>query len=113
MNVRNWGTDKKPIATSTLREVGHRTSEESPFERPSFVTEFFLQKDGSFDYPGVFAYNPTERTLKPELNFIINKTILEKVTDADTLLKLQKKLIPYRPITLGGIAPVRTGKATS
>jgi len=112
-NTRMWGTDKRPIASSSLREVGYRDYKDSTFELPSFVTEFFLQKDGSFDFPAVYSYNPTERTLKPQLNFLINKMIIEKVTDIETLKKLEKKLIPYRPITLGGIPPVRTGKATS
>jgi hypothetical protein len=113
LNTRMWGTDKRPIASSSLREVGYRTADESPYEQPSFVTEFFLQKDGSFDYPGLYAYNPTERTLKPKINFLVNKTVIEKVTDAVVLEKLEKKLIPYRPITLGGIPPIRTGKSTS
>ena len=113
LNARMWGLDKRPIASSSLREVGYRTLEESPFQWPSFVTEFFLQKDGSYDYPGMYAYNPTERTLRPRLNFLVNKMVIDKVTDAAVLEKLERKLIPYRPITLGGIPPVRTGRATS
>lgn len=113
LNVRLWGTDKKPIASSSLREVGYRTQEDSPFDAPSFVTEFFLQKDGSFDFPAVTSYNPTERALTPKLKFLINKMVIEKVTEEETLMKLKKKLIPYRPITLGGVPPVREGRATS
>lgn len=113
INTRMWGTDKKPIAVSSLREVGFRDQNESPFEYPSFVTEFFLQKNGSFDYPAMFAFNPTERTLKPQLNFLLNKMVIEPVTDDEVLEKLGRKLIPYRPITLGGIPPVRSGADTS
>jgi len=113
LNARLWGTDKRPIASSSLRAVGFRDLNDSPYENPTFMTEFFLQKDGSFDYPAMYAYNPTERTLEPKLNFLINKLEIEKVTEPVVLEKLEKKLIPYRPITLGGIPPVRSGKATS
>lgn len=113
LDTRLWGTDKRPIASSSLRELGYRDYKDSPFEHPSFVTEFFLQKDGSFDFPAVHAYNPTERTLKPKLNFLINMMVIEKVTEPETLEKLKRKLIPYRPITLGGIPPVRAGASTA
>ena len=113
LNTRLWGTDKKPIATSTLREVGFRDHEESPFDHPSFITEFFLMKNGSFDYPAFHAYNPTERSLRPELNILLNKMVIEKVVDPVTLEKLERRLIPYRPVTLGGLPPVRSGSDTS
>ena len=70
-------------------------------------------KDGSFDFPAFHAFNPTERTLRPVLNVLMNKMVIEKVVEPDTLLKLKKKLIPYRPITLGGLTAVRTGRETS
>jgi hypothetical protein len=113
LNTRLWGTDKKPIATSSLREVGYRDHNESPFDQPSFITEFFLMKNGSFDYPAFLAFNPSERALTPELNIIMNKMIIEKVVDEVTLEKLVKKLIPYRPVTLGGLSSVRSGQQTS
>jgi len=113
LNTRLGGTDKKPIATSSLREVGFHDSDESPFDRPCFVTEFFLMKDGSFDFPAFTAFNPTDRALTPSLNILLNKTVISKVTDTETLELLKKKRIPYRPITLGGLSPVRTGQQTS
>lgn len=112
-NTRLWGTDKKPIATSSLRELGFKDQEDSPFRYPSFSTEFFLMKDGSFDFPAFHAFNPTERTLRPVLNILMNKMVIEKVVEPDALLKLKKKLIPYRPITLGGLTAVRTGRKTT
>ncbi|MBW2672940.1 MAG: hypothetical protein JRD89_05915, partial [Deltaproteobacteria bacterium] len=78
--TRRWGTDKKPIATSDLREVGYVDEEISPYEEPSFLTEFFLQKGGSYEYPHLYAYNPTNRTLKPTIMFRINKLIVEEIT---------------------------------
>lgn len=113
LNTRLWGTDKKPIATSALREVGFCDQDESPFKRPTFVTEFFLMKDGSFDFPAFLAFNPTERALTPQLNILLNKCVIEKVNEPETLDKLKKKMIPYRPITLGGLSPVRTGLQTT
>jgi hypothetical protein len=113
LSTRLWGTDKKPIATSALREVGFRDHNETPYDHPSFVTEFFLMKDGSFDFPAFLAFNPSERALTPKLNILLNKMIIEKVSDVETLEKLKKKLIPYRPISLGGLSAVRSGQQTS
>lgn len=110
--TRRWGTDKKPIATSDLREVGYVDETISPYEEPSFLTEFFLQKGGAYEYPQFYAYNPTNRTLKPTLMFRINKLIVEEITRErypELYEKLEKRVIPYRPITLGGVPVTRTG----
>ncbi len=109
LDSRIWGTEKKPIATSALREVGYFTQDDSPFDEPSFKTEFFLQKGRSFEYPAFTAYNPTERTLKPVLNILLNKMMIDEVTEPDVVEKLEKRLIPYRPITFGGLPPLRSG----
>jgi len=84
----------------------------SPYEEPSFLTEFFLQKGGAYEYPHLYAYNPTNRTLKPTLMFRINKLVVEEITRErypELYDKLERRVIPYRPITLGGVPIVRTG----
>lgn len=107
--TRRWGTDKKPKATSDLRELGYVDEETSPYDHPSFVTEFFLQKGGSFEYPHLYAYNPTPRTLKPHIRFEINQMVIKKITEPELLDKLRRKVVTYRPITLGGVPIRRTG----
>lgn len=107
--TRRWGTDKKPKASSSNWEIGWIDNIKSEFESPSFVTEMFLSKGGSYEYPYLYAYNPTSRTLKPKLRFIQNRLELEAVTEDETIDKLEKKLIPYRFVTLGGIPATRTG----
>lgn len=107
---RLWGTDKKPLATSSLREVGFVDKDISPFESPDFETEFWLQKGANFEFPAMYAYNPTNTNLRPQLRFEINMMRIEPVTEPETLDKLSKKLIPYRPITMGGVPASRTGR---
>lgn len=110
--TRIWGTDKKPKATSDLRRVGWVDEEISPYDQPSFVTEFFMQKGGGFEYPHIYAYNPTPRTIRPWVRFEINQMILVNITRdkyPELYDKLARKVIPYRPITMGGIPIRRTG----
>lgn len=107
--TRMRGTDKKPKASTDNREIGWIDHYKSPYRYPSFVTEFFLQKGGSYEYPILYAYNGTKRALTPKLYFIQNKLIIDEIRDPDTLEKLRKRQIPCRPITLGGLPSTRTG----
>ncbi len=109
LETRLWGTGKKPIATSSNRRIGYLTQEESPWEEPTARSLFYLMKGGSFEYPSFTAYNPSSKSICPELDIHIMKALLKPVTEPDTLEKLQKKLIPYRPVTFGGLPPVRSG----
>jgi hypothetical protein len=81
----------------------------TPYDHPTFVAEMFLTKGGSYEYPNLYAYNPSGRALTPQLHFIQNRCDLEVIDDVETMEKLDKKLIPYRFITLGGISPTRSG----
>ena len=107
--TRRWGTDKKPKASSSNRYIGWIDHKMTPFDYPTFIGELFLTKGGSYEYPNLYAYNPSARTLKPQLHFIQNRCDLDVIEDAETIEKLDKKLIPYRFITLGGIPPTRSG----
>ena len=107
--TRRWGTDKKPKASSSNRYIGWLDHKMTPFDYPTFIAEIFLTKGGSFEYPNLYAYNPSARTLRPELHVIQNRCELDVIEDPETIEKLDKKLIPYRFVTLGGISPTRSG----
>lgn len=106
-----FGTDKVPEQSSSNRYVGWIDNSISPFERPSLeATEFFTQKTGNYEYPRVILYNQTKRRMKPMLRFDINRMILQKISNPETVDKLSKKLIPSRPLTLTGLPSVRSGR---
>lgn len=107
--TRRWGTDKKTTASSSNRYIGWIDQIMTPYDHPTFVAEMFLTKGGSYEYPNLYAYNPSGRSLTPKLHFIQNRCDLEVIDDVETMEKLDKKLIPYRFITLGGISPTRSG----
>lgn len=109
LETRLWGTSKVPIATTANRRVGYISQEDSPWEDPSYNGLFYLMKGGSFEYPSFTVYNPINKTICPELKFDLAKCGIAAVTEPETLDKLYKKLIPYRPVSFGGLAPVRTG----
>lgn len=106
-----YGTDKLPEQTSANRQVGWVDYTMSPFEAPSLEqTEFFTQKVGNYEYPRIILYNKTNRRMKPTVRFEVNRMILQEVTNAETVDKLKKKLIPCRPVTLTGLPSVRSGR---
>jgi len=92
----------------------------SPFYEPSFITEHFLKRPETHRI-SIDAYNPTNISITPKLNFIIAKLVTERIGVEyydetgvklepthprwkEVLEKLYKRLIPCRPIT---ILPVR------
>jgi len=109
---RRWGVDKVPKASSSNRNIGWTDNITSPYDSPSFMTEFFQVKNGSYEYPFLYAYNPGNRTKKPKLKFIQNRLAIEPVTDEDTIAKLDTKTIPYRFVTLGGLPASRAGRGS-
>ena len=107
---RLHGLDEVPIASSTNREVGHFTEEMSPFENPTQMTEFFLRKGGGFEYPAISVYNPTNKSLRPKFKYVVNRMVLEQITDPDTVDKMKRRQLTYRPITLGPLPTGRLGR---
>lgn len=76
---KRHGFPKKVWHSSDLREVAHFTMEMSPFNKPSFITEFFMLKDilSTIDFS---IYNPhDEVTILPRFNFLAAKLDLELV----------------------------------
>jgi len=110
--TRRWGTDKQPKASSSNRNIGWIDNKTSPYHDPSFETEIFLQKGGSYEYPFLYAYNPGYKTKKPKLLFIQNRLAIEAVTEEETIAKLEAKTIPYRFVTMGGLPASRAGRGS-
>lgn len=97
-----WGTDERPRASTTFRKVGGINQDISPFNNPSWVTEFFLMYN---IVPHVNYYNSTSITTKPEVRFIGKMFLIDDVetlpNGQEILNKLVKREIPFRPITIG------------
>ncbi len=119
-DMKRHGTAKMPWHSRVKRDVAHFEEWMSPFHEPTFITEHFLKRPEtyriSFD-----AYNPSDISITPELNFMIAKLVTERVgTESygaaglelrsteprweEVLRKLYQRQIPCRPIT---ILPVR------
>jgi len=111
------GLPKKPKPDAGFREVAHFEEYMSPFKEPSFITEHFLKRPNleriAFD-----AYNPEAIQIKPRLNIMVAKLVTERLgeegfDDAGNLVltpfraaykdvvdKLNRRVIPHRPLTL-------------
>lgn len=100
-DTRLGGIAEEASARSGLREIGAITQDDSPWDNPDFCTEMFLQKDTTNEYPHLYAYNPTNRSLRPVIKFLISRIELEEIKDTDTLDKMRRRQIIYRPIQLG------------
>jgi len=122
------GTPKKPRQTPTQRTIGHYNMWMSPWDQPSWYTEHFMWGPDIVDM-NLSCYNPTEITVTPEINFFLNKLLLEEIgrespdgtwtwgdqtEDAgvrakmmakwgETQQKLAKRLAPCRHLTLMSI----------
>lgn len=77
-DLHRHGIPKQPKPGTQLREVSHFEEYMSPFIEPSFVTEHFLMRPDCIQI-ALSAYNPTNITLTPRLNFIISKLVTERV----------------------------------
>ncbi len=76
---KRHGFPKKVWTSSELREVAHFTMEMSPFDKPSFITEFFLLKNilETIDFD---VYNPSDEiVILPRFNFMAAKLQLQRV----------------------------------
>lgn len=116
-DIARHGVAKRPTPTNALWEVGHYRMQDSPFDRPSFITELFLIKP-HVPYMAVKAYNPENITFRTaynplKLNFYVAKCQIEWIGDeakgetiaaesryVETLDKLHRRVIPHRPLTL-------------
>ncbi|MDI6814130.1 MAG: hypothetical protein QMD10_11425 [Desulfitobacteriaceae bacterium] len=89
--------DVKSWDPKTAPDIGWLDEEKSPFEYPSVLSEIWILKDVKIE---MLAYNPTPIPLTPQTNFIGKKFKYSLVTDRDLLDKLEKRIIPSKPITL-------------
>lgn len=100
-DTRLAGIAEESIARTGFREIGAITQDMSPFKSPDFVTEMILQKDTSYEFPALFGYNPTNKPIRPEIEFRVNKIEPVEITDQETIDMMKKKRLTYRPLTLG------------
>lgn len=100
-DTRLYGVAEEAIPREGFREVGAITQDMSPYKNPDFITELFLMKDTSYEYPALYAYNPNNKPVRPVIRFIVNKIEMEEITEAETIELMKKKRITYRPIVLG------------
>lgn len=100
-DTRLGGLAEEAVARSTLREIGAITQEMSPIRSPDFVTEMMLQRDTSNEFPALYAYNPTNKPVRPEIEFRVNKLEMEEITDPETLDLIKKRRLTSRPFILG------------
>lgn len=116
-DVDRHGVAKRPKQSSTFRNVGHYTIQDSWWDHPSFVTEHFLLKP-EVPYIAFSAYNPRNIAFQADynplkLNFYLAKCEMERIGTVtsgeqvaaharftETLDKLYRRVIPSRPLTL-------------
>lgn len=121
-DLHRHGLAKLPKPSAAMREVSHFEEYFSPYHEPSFLTEHFLMRPECIKI-GFDAYNPQVIAMPDvKLNIFIAKLITERIGTetngtitpaktrwSDTLDRLQKRLIPFRPITLQPVrAPVES-----
>jgi hypothetical protein len=95
------GTDEKRQETSSFEAVGFYNAWMSPFWHPDPITHIFfgfLEKQYG---PWVKAFNRTDKTLTPRIRFVGKMFDTDLVTDADLIQRLDKRVIPWTPISIG------------
>lgn len=120
-DIHRHGLAKCAKPSSDLREVSHFEEYMSSFHEPTFLSEHFLMRPENFKID-FSAYNPQSIAMpNVRLNIMMNKMITERIGTIEVsgnsvvqnpvndnyrevLDKLNRKLIPCRPITL---SPVR------
>ena len=115
-DVDRHGVAKKPKPTVAFPTVAHYEPDMSPFQSPSFITEHFLARPIT-PLIALSCYNQQAITLRPKVNFLINRLGLEDIGEeekgkltpaedrfAELLDKLYRHVTPCRPISL---LPVR------
>jgi hypothetical protein len=99
------GTDERKSETDTWRAVGFYNHRLSPFWNPSPLSHLFFAYWGNMQfYPAIKAYNPTDKTLQPRVRFVGKMFETEKITDASLLDRLDKRIIPWTPVSIGILA---------
>jgi len=89
--------DVKSWDPATAPDIGYLDERNSPFENPSALSQIWLVKGVKIES---VALNPTTISLTPQTNFIGKKFKYSLVVDRDLMDKLEKRLIPSKPITL-------------
>lgn len=123
-DTHRHGIPKRPKPGTDLREVSHFEEWMSPFKEPSFITEHFMMRPETM-HIAFDAYNPQAIDLPDvRLNIFIAKLVTERIGTEEygklvtplmktpditsrlearwmeTLEKLYKRTMPFRPITI-------------
>ncbi|MCK5615608.1 hypothetical protein KAR91_77805 [Candidatus Pacearchaeota archaeon] len=109
-NVRLGGFRKIPKATSANRRVGYVDNVRSPYDNPDFETEFFLRGNTRLDALNLDAFNNSGVNIRPRVRFLVNKMLIREISEERNpglLSKLKAGLVPFRPVTLGGLPSTR------
>jgi len=88
--------DVKSWDPATAPDIGYIDERNSPFEDPSPLSQIWLVKGVKVES---VALNPTTISLTPQTNFIGKKFKYSLVVDRDLMDKLEKRIIPSKPIT--------------
>ena len=89
-------TDKLIWNLPNQPNIGYLDESISPWDSPSPISAIYIVKGVSI---GMTVYNPTPVPLKPRTRFIGKKFLYSVVEDKELIEKLEKRLIPSKPIT--------------
>lgn len=80
--------------------VGIITQSDSPYDEPNLEkTEFWVIKDLAHK-PRIHVYNPHDVDLTAYINIMINKLIVDPVTDREVINQLERRIKPSTPVYL-------------
>jgi len=87
-------------APSENYRVGVITQADSPYDNPSLDrTEFWVLMNLA-DVPRLHIYNPHDIDLTVYVKLMINKLVVEPVTDRETVNQLERRIKPSTPVYL-------------
>ena len=93
------GKIPKELPSDNYR-VGIVTQADSPYENPNLdKTEFWIIKDLAHK-PRIHIYNPHDIDIIAYVRLIINKLIVEPVTDREVINQLERRIKPSTPVYL-------------
>ena len=80
--------------------VGIITQRDSPYDNPNLdATEFWIIK-GLAHKPRIHIYNPHDITVTAYVKILVNKLIVEPVTDREVINQLERRIKPSTPVYL-------------
>jgi len=93
--------EKRMWDVKTAPDVSYLDESKSPFHEPNPGAEVFLVPGLKI---GWLVYNPTDAKLTSQINFMGKRFIHSTVIDENMIDRLERRVIPYRPVSFGAIA---------